>query len=149
MYEFKYEPKEEKDLIDLLEEGEGNYEVASAKFKKSHSGNPMIELVLKVWDKAGNQGTIFDYLLLNDKNFSLRKIRHFWVSCGEPEIYERGGFNASDCENRGGKLIITIQKDKTGKYPDKNAVADYVASNGGEKKQQQAGEPLVDDDIPF
>lgn len=148
MYDFKYDPKEEKDLIDLLEEGEGDYEVVKAVFGESKNKNPMITLTLKVWDKLGNQGTIFDYLILNDKNFSLRKIRHFCFSNGMQDIYERGGFNANDCENKSGKLIITIQKDPTGKYPDKNAVADYLASNGAEKKQAQEGEDL-NDEIPF
>ena len=155
MYELKFEPKEEKDLLDLLEAGEGNYEVIKSVFGHSkRTGNPMITLTLKVWDKTGNQGLITDYLMISDKNFALRKIRHFCFSNGLQEAYERGGFNADECEGRCGKLIIGIEKGQPREdnpnesYPDKNKAVDYISSNGAEKKQQAEGEKL-DDDIPF
>ncbi len=155
MYELKFDPKEEADLLDLLEAGEGDYEVIKAVFGHSKSsGNPMITITLKAWDKSGNQGLITDYLMISEKSFALRKIRHFCFSCGMQESYERGGFNADECKDKSGKLIIGIEKGqpKEGSpseiYPDKNRVVDYVSSTGTEKKQP-AGEPMIDDDIPF
>ena len=52
---FKFEPKSEEELTDLLEEGAGKFEVTGAKAKESKAGNPMIELTLKVWDGKGDQ----------------------------------------------------------------------------------------------
>ena len=145
MLGLRFEPKSEEELITLLHPGIGAYEVANAQSKTSKNGNPMIELTLKVWDEKGNMGQIYDYLMLNEHKFSLRKIRHFCYSSGIGELYENGSLNAEDCVAKSGKLRIAIQSDKSGKYPDKNTVDDYlIITNNNDKKE----EPL-NDDVPF
>jgi hypothetical protein len=148
-----FEPKEENDLIDLLEVGDGDFEVIEAVEKHSKSnGNPMIELKLKVWDSKGQEGIIFDYLMLTGSNFSLRKIRHFCYSCGLEALYDQGSLSASDCDGKAGKLKIDFQKGTNG-YQDKNTVKDYIVASEETKKldprSTSAQDEKFDDDIPF
>lgn len=144
MYDLQFEPKKEEDLITLLEIGIGDYEVIKAEAKTSKTGNSMIELTLKVWDSLGNQGNIFDYLILNGHNLSMRKIRHFCYSSGLISSYEEGKLNAYQCLGKVGKLQIGIQKDKEGKYPDKNSVNDYIYLEKNIKNDAP-----INDKVPF
>lgn len=160
MYDLTFIPKKEEELIDLLAEGDGDFEVISAERTESKNGNPMIKMSLKVWDKNGEHKFIYDYLMLTDKKYSLRRIRHFCYSCGLGELYECGKINASDCVGKAGKLKIGIQKDKNGQYCDKNIVTDYITDTSDLKdavsvlnhrrNNQFADLPPVDayDDIP-
>lgn len=148
MSDLQFEPKKEEELATLLELGVGSYEVLTATAKNSKNNNPMIEMVLRVWDSIGNQGQIFDYLILNNNNFSLKKIRHFCYSAGLEQAYEQGGLNAHQCIGKCGKLQIGIQKDKEKKYPDKNCVNDYIFVEKNEVSKDSIDESL-DDDIPF
>ncbi len=149
-----FEPKPENDLIDLLEVGDGDFEVMEAVEKHSKSnGNPMIELKLKVWDAKGQEGIIFDYLMLTGSNFSLRKIRHFCYSCGLETHYEQGSLSASNCAGKAGKLKIDFQKGNNG-YADKNVVKDYITGHASEAKKSDprltsAQDEAFEDDIPF
>lgn len=144
MYDLQFEPKKEEELITLLTVGIGDFKVLKAEAKESKTGNPMIELVLKVWDSTGQESNIFDYLILNGHNLSLKKIRHFCYSVGLESSYEEGKLNASQCIEKCGKLQIGIQKDKNGQYPDKNCVQDYIYI-----KKNNLNESNLNDDIPF
>lgn len=141
---FTFEPKKEEDLITLLQCGEGSYEVVKSTDKLSKSNNPMIELILRVWDQTGQEGQIYDYLILNDNKFSQRKIRHFCYASGIQELYEQGKLDPHNCENKCGKLLIGIQKDKSGQYPDKNCVTDYIQTD-----KEVENKPSFNEDIPF
>lgn len=148
-----FEPKPENELIDLLETGEGNFEVIEAAEKHSKSnGNPMIELKLRVWDSKSQEGNIFDYLMLTGSNFSIRKIRHFCYSCDLGHLYEKGALSAMDCVGKQGKLKIDFQKGTNG-YSDKNVVKDYIAETSDEAKKTDPRftpqDEKFDDDIPF
>lgn len=150
MYDLQFTPKKEEELIDLLEIGECDYQVYAAERKESKSsGLPMIELRMKIWDKNGQEGIVFDYLMLNDNKFSLRKIRHFCYSNGLEDFYENGKLNAFDCLNKSGKCKIGIQKDKMGQYPDKNVIADYLLGKPQDKSKYVPESEALNDDIPF
>lgn len=161
MYDFNFEPKTEEELTDLLEEGDGNYEVTSAEAQTSKNGNAMIKLSLKAWDKKGDQKFIYDYLILNGSKFSMRKIRSFCYSNGMEEFYNSGKFSAPDCVGRAGKCVIGIEKG-TPEYPnDKNVIRGYTHNNnsategatskkiGMDSRHSTQALERMDDDIPF
>jgi hypothetical protein len=154
MFDFNFEPKTEEELTDLLEEGDGDFEVTAAEAQTSKNGNPMIKLSLKVWDKKGDQKFVYDYLILNGSKFSMRKIKHFCESCGMEEFYNSGKFSAKDCVGRSGKCVIGIEKG-TVEYPnDKNVIRNYLAhsnstNEGLTSKNNGAEAPDFDDNIPF
>lgn len=152
MFDFNFEPKTEEELTDLLEEGDGNFEVISAEAQTSKNGNAMIKLSLKVWDKKGDQKFVYDYLILNGSKFSMRKIKHFCDSCGMEEFYNAGKFSAGDCTARSGKCVIGIEK-STGQYPDKNIIKSYTNNNNSSTQaahnKRSTDAQDFDDDIPF
>lgn len=162
MYDFHFTPKSEEELTDLLTEGEGTYEVASAE-RGEKAGFVMIILNLKVWDKNGQQAFIKDYMKLDpNSNFCMRKIRHFCYSCGLKEEWDKGRFSASDCPGRGGKLFIKTQNERKVKdpvtglektYPAKSVVNDYIIdtsdlNNAVSQLQQRRASQPVRDDLP-
>lgn len=144
MNDLTFTPQTDDELIDLLSEGYGSFEVLSSEALKSKNENPMIKLVLKVWDKNGSTQNIFDYLLLTDKNFSKRKIKHFCMCVGLDDKYNAGGLNAIDCLGKSGNLEIKTQHDKDGKYPPKSIVFDYLKKI--DSTEENKG---LNDDIPF
>lgn len=147
MSDLEFIPKKEEELVDLLKEGEGNFQILSAEKKQSHAGNSMIKLTVKVWDCEGKTSNIFDYLMLSAHNFSLRKIKHFCESCELHDKYESGKLNAIDCENQFGKLIIGIEIDKDGKYPPKNKVLDYCKSHKKSDNKTADADDFFGDDL--
>lgn len=142
---FTFTPKTEEEIqkAQLLEDGDYTFELIQAKFKTSQAGNPMIELVLKVFDNDGSQRIIYDYLLSNHKNMEY-KIRHFCYSVGLEKEYESGELSELNfMKALSGKARIKTRKDKDGTYPPKNVVQDYLG-----EKIESANE-IKDDDVPF
>jgi hypothetical protein len=82
----------------------------------------MIELKVKVSGPDGSARIITDYLVEQ----RAYKLRHAAEACGLLDKYNTGCLTNSDFRKKRGKLKLGIEKDKTGKYPDKNVVADYV-----------------------
>lgn len=140
----QFTPKSEEELqaLNLLEPGEYDFEIIKAEDRRSKSGNEMIALTIKVWDHAGKERTVFDWLL--DSELSHYKIKHFCFSVGLEDKYELGLLESNDCWGRKGILKLGIQKDKTKQYPDKNVVNDYIVD-----KESKSSEEFKDDDIPF
>lgn len=143
---FTFTPKSDEEIMaqNLLQPGIGQYEVMSAILKMSKSGNPMIEMKIKVWDAAGSERIIYDYLI-NMPSMEF-KIKHFCESCGLDEKYKDGRFTDMDCVQKSGRLRIGIQKDKSGNnYPDRNCVVDYIKHDPTLMKKEE----FADDDLPF
>lgn len=142
----KFTPRTEEEVkkFTLLEKGLGNFEVISATEEFSEKRQcDMLHLILKVWDVHGKQGLIHDYIL-NNEDFEW-KLRHFCYSANLDTYYEKGDVKPEYCVGAAGKLDIGISKDKSGKYPDKNSVKDYIF----EKPPESDKEEFKDDDIPF
>lgn len=133
-------------VMNLVSDGQYQFEVTNAEDTQSKAGNDMIKLVLNVWDAEGKQHTIYDYLLESMP----KKLKHFARHLGLIAKYESGELLAEDCIGKCGTLDLVIQEDKSGKYPPRNSVVNYV-----EKKDfVNHGSPvtegdLFDDDIPF
>jgi hypothetical protein len=158
---FAFEPMSEEQIkaLNFMEEGEYSFEVTKATQKTSKSGNPMIELQLKIWERTnGGVRIIFDYLV-STKNM-LYKIKHFCDSVGLDKEYLSGSFEAEDCIGKMGMAYIILQKGQPkeggGNYPDKNAVQDYIVNKSvnhapvSKTKESFTHEnDLFDHDIPF
>jgi len=137
----RFTPKTEKELAEegLLKPENYEFEVLEASDETSKSGNPMIKLKLNVFGKDGQTHHIFDYLL----EAMAFKLRHFCDGAGILPKYEAGEVTAFDCKGKSGIVLISIQKDKDGVYPDKNVVKDY------HKASEIVGGAPDGDDIPF
>jgi hypothetical protein len=149
----KFQPKSKSEIDSdgLLTPGEYDFEIVTAEDTISKSsGNEMIKLKVNVFDANGGKRTIFDYLMPS----VAFKLRHAAEACGLEDEYESGNLEAFDFEGKTGRCKVNIQKDKSGQYPDKNGIADYiplVTTGTVEKKTQRAKTKAedLDDSIPF
>ena len=147
----KFTPKTEKEIAEenLWQPGEYSFEVLEAADKVSKAGNEMIELKLKVYADDGGYIFVNDYLM----DTVAYKLRHAADACACLAKYETGMLQADDFKAKAGRLKLKIQKDKSGTYPDKNVVGDYVKSgkesSNGVAQVASASVPLPDDSIPF
>lgn len=118
-------------------------------------GNDMIYLLVKIWTPDGEEKMFDDYLLASFEH----KLRHAADTFGVIEKYNLGTLDASDFDGRSGKCKMGIQKDKSGQYPDKNVINDYVKKLPKEsiktgvleevQKQFPGAKAITDDEIPF
>lgn len=145
--QFTPKTEEELDMEGLLTKGEYDFEVIEASNEVSKKNNPMIKLLVKVYDNAGGHSQVFDYLL---EAFG-HKLRHFCDATGLLDKYQSGNLDAFLCLNKTGRCVVGIKK-ADGQYKAKNEITDYVLSNAPRIK---AGAPLsdgapphTDDDLP-
>lgn len=129
----------------LMPKGMYDFEVTEAADKQSKAGNDMVELLVRVYDEEGKSRKLFDWLV--DTDGGAFKIRHFAEATGMLAEYERGELLSHDMVGKTGRCQVLIKKDKTGEYPDKNVISDYVKSDGNAATSRTA--ELVDDEIPF
>lgn len=142
-------PKTEKEIAEagLLPPGEYDFEVIGAEEQVSKAGNDMVKLSLHVFDANGAPCWVPDYLL----DAMPGKLRHAAQAFGLMPDYEQGQMQASDMIGKTGRVKITIQKDKTGQFPDRNSVADYIVPKDGAATSVRNPAPAgnIDDEIPF
>ena len=147
---FTFQPLSEEEIkaLNIIEPGIYDFEVLDAQEKISKSGNPMIEMQIKVWDLHGKEKTITDYMVSTPK--MLYKVKHFCDSVGLTQKYESGSFAPYDCIGKTGKLNLTIQKSND--YPDKNSIKDYVVyakMEGSNVSPIKKDDSFINDDLPF
>lgn len=158
----QFQPKTEKQIAEesLIPVGIYPFEVSSAESATSKKGNAMIALSLRVFMPSGAERAVKDWLMPS----MAFKLFHFCAYTGLSQQYEAGTLTAEDCIGCNGFVKIEIQEDKTGQYPPRNSVRDYMRSgeSGGkmptgggirtepmaqpQSDAQQAGEP---EDVPF
>lgn len=119
----KVTPKTDDELNPLLFPGEYDAEVIKAEEKISAKGNDMIAIVLRVFHDGSVPVLVNDYLLDSVPD----KLKRFCESAGLINEYEAGELDADGCKGASVRVKLKIDKDKTGDFPDKNAVAGYVA----------------------
>ncbi len=143
----KFNPLSDKEIqeMNLTPEGEYQFRIMQAENVTSKAGNTMIKLAIMIWDHAGRERTVYDYLMAIDS--MMYKVKHFCDAVGLKDKYESGAFDAKDCIGQMGFLKLIIQKDKNGVYPDKNAVSDYLIKE--KYTPQKSDVEFKDDDIPF
>lgn len=160
MYDFHYEAKAEEDLIDLLEDGEIDFEITAVKRMENDKGFPMAKFNLKAWDKNGRDGFVTDFIVFDGSNFQLRKYRHLCYSVGLGELYEAKKANAADFVGKTGKALSRVKPAGTGKngkfYQAQNAIVDYlIPLNDDEMSELRARQEIRskqsterNDDVP-
>lgn len=151
----KFTPKSEQEIAEenLLTPGVYGFEIVDAEDTTSKAGNDMIKLTVHVFAEDGSPVTIFDYLMEK----VAYKLRHAAEACGLIGEYESGTLDAFDFKGKTGRCKIVIQKDKSGQFPDKNGIADYIKSDAVQERSAArpssrvkvpAGDDL-EDSIPF
>lgn len=139
----KVNPKSEQEFKsrNLLDPGTYDFTVLNAVEKVSkNSGEPMIEIIIHVFGMDGRRFTIYDYLI--DKEPMDFKLRHIAHISGVLNKYEEGEVNANDLIGKKGKVKVSIRKDTTGIYGDKNQIVDYIVEENN-KNVDFFNDPLL------
>lgn len=139
-------PKTDKELAEanLWPVGLYGFEIIAAQEAQSKSGNDMIKCEVKVFNPEGQYRVVYDYLL----EANPRKLRDVAVVCGLEAEYKNGNLEAHLLVGKTGVVKLKIEIDKTGAYPDKNAIAEYcTAALHTPDTTKSTDDP--DDEIPF
>jgi hypothetical protein len=148
----KFKPLSDEEIAAqrrTLKVGIADFTIGSVKEAISkESGNEMLKLVLKVWDCKGQEGILYDYITFSPK--MAWKLKHFLEAIGEGVQYQTGTIDSGNLVGKSGKVMLAIQKDKTGLYGDKVGVKDYMEKVGGAKEDLPNFDVSKEDDgIPF
>jgi hypothetical protein len=119
-----FQPRTEQEIADskLWSKGDYDFEILDAGEKTSAAGNDMIELKVQVSNGDGLTRTLPDYLLSK----RAEKLRHCAAVCGLIDKYLTGLLSSDDFVGKRGRLKLGVEKDRSGKYPPKNVVVDYL-----------------------
>lgn len=148
----KFQPKTDKEIAEegLKPEGVYPFEISGAEHHVSKtSGNESIRLTVRVFYDDDKIHLVDDYLT---PKFSY-KFKNVFKALGLMDYYEKG--DVSDPEifvGKTGYLDLTIQKDKNGVYPDRNAIKKYHEPEEETVETKPASTETKDDfadDIPF
>jgi len=139
----KFKAKSEKELAEanIWPNGEYPFEILEAEDATDKNGDDMFKLKVKVFKDNGATQNIFEYV---SGTWMEYKLRHLAEVCGLLADYETGEIEAYQLVGKTGTCKLNVSKDKTGQYPDKNGIADYVVKGGFVPKTLDN-----DDSIPF
>lgn len=118
-------PRTEQDVAPkpIIKKGIYKFRIEAAADKVSAAGNDMIVLTVQVQNEAGKAiAQITDYL--TEKNAA--KLRHAAAACCAIARYDTGELSAADFIGKRGNCRVIVTKDHSGKFGDKNEIADYV-----------------------
>lgn len=132
------------------EKGEYAFEVMFAEDKLSKASNKeMIEIVVRIWNKAGEMRELKDWLTTG----FMHKLKHFCQTTNLMELYESGTLRAGQCMYKTGTLLLGVEKGKPdgkgGMFPDRNNVVDYIAKPSESKALVSDAKEEFDKDVPF
>ena len=160
---FDYEVMSEQDALQeryqLLKEGMYVAVIRKSEDKISMSGNPMMDMILDVYDEHGKSHEVRDFLVFTKK--TMWKVIHCADSAGMLDEYNDKKFCSETITGRNVKVKIIIEKGNVipdeklngkpfgSRYPDKNKVDDYLTKIEPVNLMEKVAEEPFNDDIPF
>ena len=124
------------------------FEVIAAQDDISRSGNEMIKAELRLFQPDGKTRTMIAYLL----EAMPSQLFHFCTYSGLAIEYDNGTLKAEHCVGKKGYVEIGIKIDKSGEYPPKNIIRDFVrpeALKPGAMAQPAPQSVPAEEDVPF
>jgi hypothetical protein len=138
----------------LLPEDWYDASIADAVDSVSRKGNSMVVVTFKIYDDRGLQPTIDRYFTNNPSG--LGGLRKLCRAVGLSDRFDSGDLNPNELKGKDLRILVKIEEDETGKYPDKNVAAAFEArkpTTAKEQKETVAEFPhsptFPNDDIPF
>lgn len=155
---FSYEVMSEFDAMQerfqLLKEGDYDAVISgSIDTVSANSGNPMMSMIVSVYDDSGKPHDIKDFLVFTKS--MMWKVVHFVNSAGLLNEYQEQKLCSEVAIGKRVRVHITVEEggvipdDKLkgkapgAKYPNKNKIEDYIV------KKEGSEDSLEDSDIPF
>jgi hypothetical protein len=144
---FTAKTKNEVESANLWDKGNYAFEILEASDEISKkTGKEMIKLKVKIFTDAGKSQNVFDYLLPDSMEY---KLRHVAEACGLLADYEKGEMEAYQFIGKTGYAKVGVSIDKTGAYPDKNQINDYIVDDNFTSVPKTIEEATKNDEIPF
>lgn len=142
----------------LLKEGEYDAVISASVDTMSSTGNPMMDMIVTVYDDNGLSHDVRDFLVFTKK--MMWKVIHFANSAGVGELYQEGKPCSQVVINKQVRIQVGIDQGKEipedrlrgkplgSRFPDKNKIQDYLKK---EHSMQLASNESSqeDEDIPF
>lgn len=147
-----------EERFSLLKEGEYDAVIISSQDRTSGGGNPMMDMMLQVFDDNGKRRDVRDFLVFT-KTMMWRVI-HFAESAGVMDKYLSGELCSEIVVGKRVRVKIgmedgrLIPEDKLNgkpmgsKYPNKNKVEDYIKP-GEQATSKKETARFPDDDLLF
>lgn len=149
----KFDPSAaEERSFPILPEGEYEFEVENAEHTISKKGNMMWKLTLRVDPLDGPSVRVFEHIVENNTDGSIRKFSAFVKSIGMVGKIEDSE-QMEDAIGEIGRAKVGIQEAE-GPYPEKNVIKWFLPPKE-EKKEEAAPKKskkkpvIADDDLPF
>lgn len=159
---FQYQPMSEQEAMaerfQLMKEGVYDAVITASKDTvSSNSGNPMMDMMVTVYDEQGKTHDVRDFLVFTKQ--MMWKVIHFAESANIMNDYEAGKLCSEIAINKMVKVKVVVEagneipadklkgKPAGSRYPEKNKIADYVKNDVVLNKQPSSG--ILDADIPF
>jgi hypothetical protein len=160
---FTYQVYTEEEAIEerfnLLKEGEYDAVIISSEDRVSSSGNPMMAIMLQVFDENGKARDVRDYLVFT-KGMAW-KVIDFANSAGVSKQYVEGKLCSEIVVGNCVRAKIKVQegdeisqdklkgKPDGSKYPSKNVVDYYIKRSIVIQKESKPVDQFKDDILPF
>lgn len=150
-----FNPLSDEQLEELnrpFEPGMANFEIIKAENKQSQSGNNMIVVEMRAWDKNGTERKIKDHLVLTDR--AMFKLKNFCEAIGLLSSYQKGTINTYELVGKRGKAAIK-EEDGTNSdgVPTKFLkVSGYIVDEAKQfisNKYSQKSNDELNDDVPW
>lgn len=143
----KFKPKSEQEIKDAQNQflwpvGEYAFEILESEEKTDKNDNPMFALKVKLFKDDGKSQNVFEYV---SPVWMEHKLRHLAECTGLLAEYEQGELEAYELVGKTGMCKVNVSKDKTGQYPDKNGISDYIVDRPSDPRHVD----IKDDSIPF
>jgi hypothetical protein len=133
---FRFTPRSDDDLVNILPEGEHKFTVKKcAPHTSKNTGNESVRLTLEFFKKTGQPVYVDVYL---SPSFEIM-IKDYCYSVGIGEDYESGCFDVNKQENKSGVAKLVVEE-KIG-YDKRNKVLKFI--------RRVAGVEGFDDEVPF
>ncbi len=163
-YEVLTEEEAMAERFQLLKNGEYDAIISTSEDKVSSSGNPMMAMVLTVFDEDGKTYDIRDFLVFTKS--MMWKVVHCTQSGGCYNGYQDGKFCSEMAIGKRVKVKVSVEEGKEiaidklngkpigSKYPDKNKIDDYLKRDNSSASANvvpipKFKEDVLDDDVPF
>lgn len=119
--------------------------IVNAEEKVSKGGNEMIKTDFQIYDIQGLHPIISHYFVATPSGLGfLKKL------CDAIGIdFSKNKISAEELKGKSISVLIKIQEDKTGQYPDKNVLAGFAKDLPVSEGSQQAPKEEENDGMPF
>ena len=113
------------DAVQLVQEGEYDAVIFTAKTGETKKGDPKLEITSKVYGPEGKAPLVTDNIV---SPFGIHRLKQLCEGTGVE--FTKGEVNPQDFVGKNVKVKVVVEHDDTGKYDDRNGIRAYLPDDG-------------------